>query len=357
MINGFNSFSEEYLLESLINESIIYFSPKFRDQLKRIDSDISKRMLGSEGSNIPRLDATFFDVDDDGNVTFITMRNAMKILRGRYPDYKVKIDEISDIDMADYLFQSDDTGIYKNSRNSIKIGKLVNAILGGSVRPDELEKFVNSFKASSLESIDKIRLVSGDEIKFWYEHSKGRGGSLGQSCMSGRDRKLFNIYSENPDSCNLLVMTIDDELVARALVWKIHTIKGKGIDRNNKPEFFLDRVYSVEDYQIFRVINWAKKKGWAVKMTNTSDPNKITWNGRGYNVKMAVKIKKSNYGDLFPYMDTFSRYENENGLLWNDDRWNMGGKILRNVDGSYRKGAPRILSYINRFKEFIKGNR
>lgn len=135
--------------------------------------------------------------------------------------------------------------------------------------------------------------------------------------MSGRYEKLFNIYSENPDSCNLLVMTIDDELVARALVWKIHTIKGKGIDKNNKPEFFLDRVYSVEDYQIYRVINWAKKIGWAVKRTNTSDPSKITWNGQGYDVNMAVKIKKSNYGDLFPYMDTFSRYESENGLLWN----------------------------------------
>lgn len=161
MITRFSSFSEEYLLESLINESIIYFSPKFRDQLKRIDSDISKRMLGLEGSNIPRLDATFFDVDDDGDVTFITMRNAMKLIRGRYPHYEVKIDEISDIDMADYLYQSEiesyeDTGIYKNSRNSIKIGKLANTILGGSVRPDELEKFVNSFKASSLESIDKI---------------------------------------------------------------------------------------------------------------------------------------------------------------------------------------------------------
>lgn len=35
-----------------INESVLYFSPDFKETLKEIDSDISKRLLNLEGSDI-----------------------------------------------------------------------------------------------------------------------------------------------------------------------------------------------------------------------------------------------------------------------------------------------------------------
>jgi len=84
MIDDFNSFSEEYLLESTINESIIYFSPRMREHLSRVNSDISKRLLELEGEDIPKFDATFFDVDENSNVTFITMQNAIKLIGSKY---------------------------------------------------------------------------------------------------------------------------------------------------------------------------------------------------------------------------------------------------------------------------------
>lgn len=370
MIKKFTNFSEDLIVESILNESIIYFSPKMREQLVRVDSEISKRLLDLEGKDIPKFDATFFDVDEESNVTFITMQNAMKLIKAKYPHASdANMDVSGDKRIADILYQNDivgkkygsgqDTGIYFQSRNTIKVGKLVNSIFKGTLKPTEVEKFVNDFKASGLSNIQKIELVSGEDIKLWYEKSYGKSGSLGSSCMSGKYGSFFNIYSENPDTCQLLIMTVGGELVARGLVWKLNSIKsigeGKSISQDNRPEYFLDRVYSVEDYQIQRLRKWASNKGWAIRKRNGSGlGDSIIWKGNDYNVEMSVKVKKSNYGKTFPYMDTFCRYDQRRGLLWNDIDWIKGGHILSSTSGGYTKSAPLPLVYLNKFKDFFK---
>jgi len=194
--------------------------------------------------------------------------------------------------------------------------------------------------------------VSGDEIKKWYEESINKGGTLGNSCMSGKDSRFFNIYSENPDSCRLLIMTIDGDLVSRALVWKLNSIKSDTIT-GKKPEFFLDRVYSIEDYQVQKIRRYALDMGWSIKKSNYE--REIFWNGAYHtDVRMSVKVKKSNYGNVFPYMDTFSRYDRIRGLLWNDTDWSKGGKLLNSTRGTYTRGAPLPLVYINRFRDFFR---
>ena len=45
MLSKYNNFIEDKLLESLIQESIIYFTPPLRKILKGIESDISKDLL------------------------------------------------------------------------------------------------------------------------------------------------------------------------------------------------------------------------------------------------------------------------------------------------------------------------
>ena len=64
------------IYESIL-ESLVYYSPKFRDIIKKIDSPISKELLNSEGDHI-LPDITFIDIDDDGTVTFSTMNNSIK---------------------------------------------------------------------------------------------------------------------------------------------------------------------------------------------------------------------------------------------------------------------------------------
>lgn len=131
--------------------------------------------------------------------------------------------------------------------------------------------------------------------------------------------------------------------------------EGKSISQDNRPEYFLDRVYLVEDYQIERLRRWASNKGWAIRKENGSGSvDYIKWKGNDYKVEMSVKVKKSNYGKTFPYMDTFCRYDHRKGLLWNDYNWGKGGHILSSTIGGYTKSAPLPLVYLNKFKDFFK---
>jgi hypothetical protein len=370
MLKKFNNFSEDLIIESVLNESIVYFSPRMRSQLDIINSDISKRMLELEGTDITGSDLTFIDADGDGNVTFITMPNAMKLLKARYPDAdNVDLDVSGSKDLADIIYRNDslatrygnsqgDTGVYVKSRNTIKIGKLVNRLFKGSLTSSDIEKFVNDFKASTPSNTERIELISGESIRHWYneENYYSRTGTLGNSCMANKPGKFFSIYAQNPNSCNLLIMTIGDKLVARALVWKLNSFNSLEIEDDIKPEYFLDRVYSNEDYQVEKMKRFASDKGWAIKTRNDGHSSEtVTWKGKTYiDISMSVKVKKSNYDDTYPYMDTFMRYDHFSGLLWNDEKRKKGGHILRSTQGEYTKSIPRTKVYINKFKDFLK---
>lgn len=370
MLHKFNQFSEELLLESVINESIIYYSPKMREQLTRVNNDISKRLLELEGQDIPNVDTTFIDCDLEGNVSFITMTNAMKMIKAKYPEAtNADLDVRGDKQVADYIYINDmnakshgrsngDTGVYIKSRNTIKIGKLINKIFKGTLKASEVEDFVNDFKASAPSQLEKIEIVSGEEIRYWYDivNYQSVRGTLGSSCMGNKDKSFFNIYAENPDTCNLLIMTVGGKLVARALVWKLYSVEYKDKSDDRKPEYFLDRVYSIEDYQVEKMRKFAKDKGWAIRKENSGVYNNshITWNGSNYEVEMVVKVKKSNYNNTFPYMDTFRRYNHFDGTLHNDEKKRKGGHILQSTQGSYDKSISRTKMYINRFKDFFK---
>lgn len=377
MLEKFNSFSEDLIIESVLNESIVYFSPRMREHLNRIDTDISKKLLDIEGTDVKGVDITFIDSDKEGNITFITMSNAMKLINDRYPEAtNADLDVSGNKEIADIIFKNDishishgrpwgDSGVYVKSRNTIKIGRLVNRIFKGSLSSSEVENFVNDFKASSISKSEKIDIVSGEDIRYWYDSNNymEKRGTLGSSCMGSKDGNFFNIYAENPDTCRLVIMTVGGKLVSRALLWKLNSIDGKDendddvINKNNRPEYFLDRIYSIEDYQSEKMRKFALEKGWAIRKYNSYGHRQIFWKNTNdtYSVSMSVKVKKSNYGDTFPYMDTFMRYDHFNGLLWNDEERRKGGHILRSTQGEYTKSIPKSKVYINKFKDFFKG--
>jgi hypothetical protein len=69
-------------------------------------------------------------------------------------------------------------------------------------------------------------LVSGSDISKWYscDNYKDMEGQLGSSCMA-RKRNIFSIYENNPDVCQMLILTEDDKLIGRAIVWKVKSIE------------------------------------------------------------------------------------------------------------------------------------
>lgn len=356
MIKSFNEFNR-------IDESVLYYAPPFREQLeilKEGGSDIASKLLELEMKDLP-TDITFINsAEDVGYLTFHPMAKAIEKIKKTYsPAEKAYwFRQMGDDDSEDPLDIQDNPSrkhhdtiynneingrtylsIYTGNKNAVKIGKFIKKVLPLTTDV-QIEDFVNELKATQDNLKEKIELVSGDEIAKWYKSENCySGGSLGNSCMVNKD--FFDIYTQNPETVNLLIMKSGDKIVARALVWKL---------KDTKPQlgftYYMDRIYTVKDHQEKVMMAFAEKQGWAYRTPGTSNWNKsLTYQGKKHqDVKMSVQIKKLKY-EKYPYMDTFSRYDYVTGLLWNDQDKNQKtrGHILTSTQGDFNKGQERGL--------------
>lgn len=360
MINGFDNF----ILESYIMESVLYFSPRLRSQLKSIsdENEIAKELLAKEKSDI-KPDITLVDLNEDdfGYLTFTPMQNALKKLKEFYPNSNnTDIQNNINSNSVDYLWQNRYSKhvapVYREGRNSLKVGKLVKKIFGDKYNSNDIEKFVNLIKSKKVEPKEKFELFEGDQIAYWYTSNYYDDiGTLGSSCMKNMPKETFNIYVENPESVKLLTLTADGMLLGRALVWKLDSIKSINERKLGRigAEYFMDRVYYTDSQHSHKFIKYAKEKGWCYRYYNSYRyPDIVRFKDRKYDgTKMKVKIKPKNYL-RYPYMDTFARYDERSGTLYNDDNKSLGGHILRNTDGSYERSIHRARAVINRFADF-----
>lgn len=353
MIKDYEVFKEDLLLEKLLLESIVYFSPDLRKMLNKIDSEVAKELLNSEGQDIKK-DITFIDIDNrEGYVTFKTMRNVKKGLE-KYPkgssanNLDVKFDNIS----SDYLYSIDCTS-WIETRSPLGIGRLVNSILPGKFDSKEIEDFTNKFKMRQTNSTEKFEIIEGEDIAFWYSSNNyyEESYTLGSSCMREVDDYFFKIYTLNPEVCKMLVLLDEDgdgemKLLGRALLWKPFYKKSY----NNELEFewFLDRQYAINDAIILKFREYADKEGWSYKKRNThSDLNEIVYKGSDYSVKMKLQLQKYkgdyDYGS-YPYVDTFRRYDPESGILYNDsDDTKKNQYLLNSTEGEYEETSTGMV--------------
>ena len=105
--------------------------------------------------------------------------------------------------------EAEDQRIWSTSRNNIKIGRLVRAILNASkitVTDPEIEQFTNTYKATydfAKDALKQFDIVKGDKIAYWYDNNDedryvDGGGSLNNSCMAEVSSDYFDIYTQNP---------------------------------------------------------------------------------------------------------------------------------------------------------------
>lgn len=351
MISKYNSFIEDLLLEKAINESFLYYSPNARKALSRIkNNDIASDLLNSEGTDV-KPDMTFIDLGKEGYLSFITMRNAKPLITAKYPnsDWAEKIDTqampdvqlySNDLHEFDMHGGNDASGVFTKSRNEVALGRFVNKLFPGKYNSKQIEEFINSFKASLEKAGEYFDLVEGDDIEFWYrsDNYKEKSGTLGNSCMAQK-RNLFGIYTQNPDVCKMLILKEDDKILGRALVWKLASIKhmSKNVEG---VEYFMDRQYTIKDSDVQKFRNYAKEQGWCYKSYNNHHSYSIvTINDEEKNVAMTVQVKDKDY-NRYPYMDTFRRYDVNNGILHNDDEQDSeyeGQYILEDTGGGYQE--------------------
>ena len=336
MISKYNNF----ILEKALNESTLYVSPEILKRLKKIDSEISNDLISQLGQDI-KPDTTFLDESDkEGELTFITMKNAVKKLSVDLQDdvvksierpVGVKVSKSYAINISDML-KKNRPDFWTQSRNPIKIGRFIRQVFPGKYSDVDIEKFVNEFKSSGEKEKERFVLVEGEDIEvyYWHENYKEMAGDLGRSCMARK--KFFNIYTQNPEVCRILVLLEDDKVIGRSLIWKLDRNDGE-----SEIEYFMDRQYTIEQSDVVKFTNYAKENGWAYKTYNNHHSySNITYLGKEMNCEMVVKVEKKNY-DEYPYMDTFKRFDPKTGELFNDMEKDdhEGQYILDDTDGDY----------------------
>lgn len=359
MLLKYSNFYQDLLLESVLNESVVYFSPDFRKSLKRIKNNkIASDLLDIEGDDI-KPDLTFIDMDDkEGYISFTTMKNAWKKLSERYPhlEYITNTEDKSReerISVANQIHDSNDDKplVYSNSRNPLKIGKFVNKALPGKYNSQEIEEFSNQFKSVIENAAEKFKMVDGDDIAYWYkgENYQEIKGQLGNSCMRNNRSSTFEIYVKNPEVCKMLILVENDKLIGRSLIWKLKSIESYG---KNIPQdlYFMDRQYTIKDSDGDKFRNYAKEKGWAYKKNNNHHSlSSVTYNDESFSAELKVQVKQVDgdyYYDNYPYMDTFRRYNPMTGILINDDESfaNEGHYLLHETGGGYQEIQDGIWS-------------
>ena len=346
-MKSFLEFKSNFIFESLINETMLYLSPDFRDTLKRIKLPISDDLLSLQSKDI-KPDITFVDLGDEGMATFKTMKMAKKHISEEWPGswFINAVDDPSGGDMtgtSDYIAQR--SSYWNKSRNPIKIGRLVNTIFPGKYSQKEVEEFTNKFK--SLQTSERIYVVEGDDIYFWYksENYYESKGSLGNSCMKGGLEPWFKIYTQNPGICKMLIVTDEDEegvekLKGRALIWEVKNVVKSGMDFTEF-DTFLDRQYAISDSIVTKMRSFAEDRNWAIKTNNNHHFfSGVTFKGVDYKLSMEVNLEKWNFSN-FPYVDTFRRLDPETGILYNDNDDDLGGYYILNSDSGRYEDLSR----------------
>jgi hypothetical protein len=367
MILRYNSFIENDLLfESLINETYVYFVKDFKDVLNKLSkqSEIAKDLIDLEYKDV-KNDMTFISLSDrEGYISGSTLRNLKKNVEKSFTDWgkennlgdertkqildimlsKIDKGETTQTDV-DHMFNEYD--LKSKSRNDVKLGRLVNALLPGKYTSKDIEEFTNKFKAALSKQGEYFEEVYGEDIENWYSagNYKEMSGTLGNSCMAQKTG-LFKIYTENPDVCKMLILLEDDKLIGRALVWKLNSIKIYG-KNPAQDSWFMDRQYTIKDSDVEKFRNYAKEKGWIYKSSNNHHSfTNVTIEGEEKNATLEVQVKATNYG-RYPYMDTFRRYDPNEGILYNDDDEDEsyeGQYILNDTGGSYEEIASGVWS-------------
>jgi len=256
----------------------------------------------------------------------------IKVLKKIYKKIEDGTTSQSDVN---HLYNAEPWNLKDKARSDAKIAKLVNQIFPDKYNNKEVEEFTNLFKKIG-DTDSEFVLVEGKDIKHWYNVNQyeADSGELGNSCMRySRCSNYLEIYSENPEVCRLLILknAEGDKIKGRALIWKI-----KEIDIENV-EYYMDRIYTIDDATKLMFEQYADKQGWLKRLTSRyGDSKDFRLGEEEYeDVRATVELKSSDF-DEYPYMDTFKRLKRSKNLLINDDdEDNEGCYIMTHTDGSY----------------------
>lgn len=242
---------------------------------------------------------------------------------------------------------AEDQRIWTTSRNPIKIGRLVRAILAAAkitVTDPEIEQFTNLYKATydfAKDALKQFDIVKGDKIAYWYDNNDDDryvegGGSLNNSCMASVDSDYFDIYTQNPQ-VSLVILYGDDgsiqddkytdtKIKGRAILWDCKL--------DGQPIKFMDRIYTTVDADVELFKQYAEKEGFWYKKRQSMEPTEDFTDGNSVRRgTIDVKLDDADF-TYYPYCDTICYIDSSTGMASNK-YWDDCDRLLRDTGGSY----------------------
>lgn len=188
-------------------------------------------------------------------------------------------------------------------RQQMKIGKFfikysifdINEISKNSI---DLISNIYKYITKNILTPNNLEIVEGEDIRYWYDEDNYSDGSgtLNKSCMKKKYlQHKFDLYVNNPDVCKLIILKDkNNKLLGRSLLWKTN----KGL--------FMDRVYTVNDYDLYLFNGYAINNNWMIREHDIDE-------------KLFIQLESDeeyNPGNS-PFLDTFKYYFKEKNQLSN----------------------------------------
>jgi len=301
----------DFLFEAAEKIPLI-LSQKLEKKLSVINNPISKAILDTK-TNTLLSDISYLDYFED----------------------KDKIDKISFLPSGKMEKEGIENFTAKG-RQEMSVGKIVNKLFPDKFTQKDIENFVNDFKAELKKSFVNIKLVEGEEIRYWYLDSRyaGSHGDVNSSCMRHKNAQpFFDIYCNNPDKCKLAVYLTDDnkKLLGRALVWW-------GM-RKPTGRVYMDRIYTINDADKKLFMDYAVSNKWLHKAQQVMGNPAYIDEGKTIYSSVAIQLKPQMY-KYYPSLDTLSYYTPSTGRLGSNAGNYIPGNpryILNSTTGEARK--------------------
>ena len=408
MINRYNEFLLENQIYDLLLESKVVFSSKFINLINKFNSNkIASELIKINSKDHP-VQYNFIDITDEKDaVSFTPDRKAQEIDAGKpetgvvveggkyltHSDKNNKIFEALGYDKTGrqnwapdvgtfgtiltetistvsgkvfVLFQEYDVetprltvlnkdclelgdpeirAVWSTSRNNMKIGRLVRALLktvGVTFIDKDIEDFTNQYKATydfAKDALKQFDIVKGKDIAYWYDNDYyvSGGGTLNNSCMAEVNSNYFDIYCKNKQVSMVILYSengtingdkyVSDKIRGRAILWDAE-FDGQSIT-------FMDRIYTTHDSDVELFKQFAEKNGWWWKTSQSMDQWEQITNGDVRKLsRIVVKADKTDFS-YYPYMDTMSYLNTDENIITNDNDYDDLDRDCRSTCGDY----------------------
>ncbi len=272
------------------------------------DDMISKMILGTQTN--PEIVYIQNNQKESEMVSYLTKAKT---------EINLEQSSVKEVDITGYKLQN------------MKIGRIVSKLFSKSeleyygVNSSKIEHFVNLYKSWFDKDKLQFKIVEGEEIKKWYDqdnYSVLSKGTLWNSCMRYKERlKFLDLYTKNTNIKMLILTYIEDgveKLRGRALLWDKVELNPFYNQIPNQLKI-MDRIYTTLDSDVLLFKNWAYENEYLHKLEQNAK-SQLYFVNKNEVVKLSLKIEleKTSFR-YYPYLDTFQFFDEQDGVLTNDN--------------------------------------